>query len=175
MTALLETKRALIGDLDRRIRSLPSWHRQLPARKAVPAWYGRLLTSYSLLVDEEPILYLTGELTLERGRLTGQLVSFTQSLLVRVKVWGAAGDDVKLAATSASRASLVLLGASGSTGASEEDADVAWPGSLTFTLTYRAENDAVTLPLDIPHDPHWPAEQAALLAGLRADLVAAGR
>lgn len=170
MTALPETKRALVADLDRRIRALPSWHDVLGEGTA-GTWYGRLLTSYVLLVDDESVVYLTGEATLDEGHLKANITSFTPTLLVRAKIWGWVDkDDVKLSVTAAPRSGLVMLGASGSTGVSEED--VPWPGNLTFTLTYRAEGDALALPQDIPEDDHWAAEQAALLTSLRADLIA---
>lgn len=172
MTALPETKRALVEDLDRRIRSLPSWKAVVPTGET-PGWYGRLLTSYALLADDEPVVYLTGQLEEGDGRITATLVSFTASFLVRAKVWGSAeSDDVKIAVNAAPRSGLVLMGVSGSTSASDADAEVPWPGNLTFTLTYRTEGDALALPLDIPEDEHWQAEQAALLAGLRNDLRA---
>ena len=172
MTALPETKRALVEDLDRRVRTLPSWKAVLPATEA-PGWYGRLLTSYALLADDEPILYLTGQLEEAEGRVTASLISFTTSYLVRAKVWGSTEtDDVKIAVNAAARSGLVLMGVSGSTSASDKDAATPWPGNLTFTLTYRSEGDALALPLDIPEDKNWQAEQAALLAGLRVDLRA---
>ena len=167
MSALPEARRGQVADLDRRIRSLPSWR---PALEGAPEWYGRLLTSFTLLADDEPTVYLTGQLEQHDDHLVGYLVSFTASLLVRAKVWGT--GDIKISVTSGARSALVLLAASGSTSATDEDAEVPWPGNLTFTLTYRSEGDALALPLDIPDDPNWPAEQAALLAGLRADLVA---
>lgn len=167
MTALPETRRTQVADLDRRIRSLPSWQ---PVLDGSPEWYGRLLTSYSLLADAEPVVYLTGSLEQDDDHIVGYLVSFTTTLLVRAKVWGT--SDVKISVTSAARNGLVLLAASGSTSATEQAPEVAWPGALTFTLTYGSEGDALALPLDVPDDPAWPAEQQALLAGLRADLVA---
>lgn len=169
MNVLPESRRALVRDLDRRIRTLPSWKPVLHA-DTPPEWYGRLLTSYSLLADDEPTVYLTGELAEDEGHIVGHLVAFTDTLLVRAKVWGS--ESVKISVTAAPRSGLVLLAASGSASATDEDAAAAWPGDLTFTLTYGHESDALALPLDIPDDPEWAAEQVALLSGLRADLGA---
>lgn len=168
MTAFPESRRPQVADIDRRIRSLPSWLDVLGS--PAPEWYGRLLTSYCLLTDNEPVVYLTGSMERDGEHLVGYLVSFTEHLLVRAKVWGS--TDVKMSASSVSRGGLVQLGVSGSTAVDDADAPLPWPGNLTFTLTYRSEADALALPLDIPDDPDWQAEQAALLAGLRSDLVA---
>jgi len=167
VNALPENRRSQVADADRRIRSLPSWQ---PVLERTPDWYGRLLTSLSLLADDEPVVYLTGSLEQDGDHVVGYVIAFTTTLLVRAKVWGT--DDVKISVTSAARSGLVLLAASGSTSANEQDAAVSWPGNLTFTLTYRSEGDALSLPLDIPDDPDWATEQVALLNGLRADLVA---
>jgi hypothetical protein len=148
---------------DTRIRALTSWSTALPAAES-PEWYGRLLASLELLVGDQPVEYLSGELTQDDGHLSARLVAYTHSFLVRAKAWGASGTELRTSATAVSRTGLILMAASGTGGDSPA-------GDLTVSLSYRGEGEAVVLPLEVPQGPHWAAEWAALLQGLRDDLA----
>lgn len=137
-------------------------------------WYARLLTTLTLLLGEDAIVYAQTDFVSETEGVTFTL--FTESLLVRVSATQAASEDSPYTVSVIGRKELESLEVDASDRI-DEDRTTAfrWPGLVSISARYKGLDDPVKLHA-LGYDPQARNSDSlgpivSLLDGLKADLA----
>lgn len=137
-------------------------------------WYGTLLSTLTLLVGTNKLVYTQSAHDDDAGTVTFAL--FTAQRVIDVRVTGVGENSENAPAVSTRvvpRSTLTSLAVTTSLPIDVEGtAEYAWPGNVEIRATYAGLPDTVLLrgPGAISRDPQVPAPILLLLEGLQQDL-----
>jgi len=140
-----------------------AWYRARTDKETFP-WYGALLGELALLVQAEPIEYLSSKLKPQDDGWEVVIAIFTRDLLITT-IKGADGETVT---TAVPRASLNSIQVHGTASVFGDDIHSRWPGRYRVSLKFSASED-LGLPLGLPMLAK-STELVAFTGSLREDL-----